>query len=433
MTATYAEMMTRLKDHVRAVDTVWKAAAENGTNLLGAIDTCVQSAEGTFAGEQLAALKSGRQSASQTIDNLIAGFDPIILDLGETIASPYSSPLAILRDHLRYQNTNSKSFKYRNWTRGSASAGGSNVGTGTVIRNTVDEYDNPLQGGLGYDSDSFVWRLDCTGDARLGFGRGNEQFLVYTTGAKQTDNCVEGDPNGPFTINSVCADDVTLIEGANFASYDSTNGFAGWETTTPPGTGITRRTSSGHRPIRAQSIPLQASDTYSFPRMASGADPMWQYLRGFDPNTPYLIGYWYKHSATLNAGTAKLTVGGVSITKAASTSWTFVRIDETNAEYCWPANWLANDAKIQIERDSESAETMDIGGVICVPYDFVNGAMLKILAGATDFVAGGSSIVGDYFSVTDQTGTPGTTMYWLDRVYGLTQVTASSPSEADYS
>lgn len=423
-TPTFAEVSARLTAHVRIVDTEWKNSAINSPSIVSAIDTAVQAAEGDFVGTYVRTLDSSRRAVSNALQTMMAGFDPILRDMGKAISSPYTDPLLILQDLRQYCEDNSYVYLYRNFTRGAASAGGSNVGTGTIIRNDKDEFDNAIQSGLGYSSGSFVFRLECVADARSGRGRGNEQFSVFTTGEIADDQLEEGASGGPVLLDAVCADDVTLITNANFATYNSTSGFqaSGWLAANTPATGVTQNTTSAlaHRPIRNNSTPIASSDTYSSVVMASGADPLYQYLRNINPDIPYLIGFWYKHSGTISAGTAKLTVGSVSITKAASTSWTFVRIDETNEDYAWPSTWLANGAKIQIERDGESAETMYIGGVIAVPYDFVNGAMLKILAGATDFVAGSSINIADYFTITDATdATVGTTVYWIDRVYGV--------------
>lgn len=105
--------------------------------------------------------------------------DPMLLQLSRAMGYPAQDPFEVFPTLVRYMALNQGSFKSqplvesRNFTRGNWSAGGTNVGNGTVYRLLVDAYGYPLE----WDNPDVVkWR--CTVDANSGANPGQEQFLT---------------------------------------------------------------------------------------------------------------------------------------------------------------------------------------------------------------------------------------------------------------
>lgn len=439
---TYVEMIVRWTNRDRIVDTLWKAYSQNATNFVGTEATFVQdnSLNGDYVGEEIAAHNRSRAQLSAALASQKACYDQMLLDMAGAISSNETDPRMIIDDLYDYMIANSKTIVQRNITRGSVSAGGSNVGNGTVYPLVVDDQGLAIEDFWGYDGASVVTRMECVSDSHSGQQSGSERFRVWTPAIGPIDNLHDSSGvNEELVVNAIAAESSGLLANANFATYRSggTPPFAAWFNSSATYTGITQDTTSAlsYRPLRGTISHANQSGKFSSVALTSAAGALYQYLqRQVDYRQPYFFAVRFDSDATAD-GNVKITVGGVnnSVAVSAETSQLLI-LNSSTAKNAWPENFATTSTvpiKVQIERTSATTGTVYISDVYAVPYSYFLGRWFVILSGSTDFQRD------DYFTFTDTTpGTlQGTRQYWLNRFYPgkyLPHAASMSATEADY-
>jgi hypothetical protein len=128
-------------------------------------------------GSYKAGLVAMRAAYSSSIASARSMVDSCLLELSRVMGNPQTDPLAVLPFLYQYMALGSGGSKTptrinsRNFTRGTATAGGSNVGNGTINRLNVDQYGLPLESGA---AETLTFR--CLADANSGTNPGQEQF-----------------------------------------------------------------------------------------------------------------------------------------------------------------------------------------------------------------------------------------------------------------
>ena len=173
---TEAEIRLMWGYAVLELEELRQLAESDATNLLGIEAEVVASVQGDFSSSILASQSAWRARVSDALSTGLARalLDPIILTYGKFINSPETDPVRIFRKDLYdYFVTNTLTIPERGFTFGSASAGGSNVGDGTVNRLNIDE------NGFDLDEQTAETKtLTCVQDEHSGTQEHNEQFDI---------------------------------------------------------------------------------------------------------------------------------------------------------------------------------------------------------------------------------------------------------------
>ena len=147
-TPTTTEAINTLKAAVDLLEELDRFANANSPNLVGLQDTLINSLAGDNAaailanGDALRAAVAGQLTPANDRGTLT----PCFADFMSAIAIPSSSLAENLVQFRQWMLDNSQTINSRGMTYGSISVGGSNVGTGTISRITVDADNVPLEG-----------------------------------------------------------------------------------------------------------------------------------------------------------------------------------------------------------------------------------------------------------------------------------------------
>lgn len=425
-----AEIETQWKNAAAYLEAVRIRGAVTSTYNVGALlDTLVQSLEGEYAGRALAGAESLRQSyaAAITPERVQSILGPLLLEEGRRIGSPLTSPLALLTpgpgsiyDHFI---ANDRRLVSKGPTFGSVSAGGSNVGNGTVLRCTVDAEGKTLEGYYS-PKDTPVTAV-CVQDANGGATVGEEQFRLYGRLAGR-DAIDERGSGADITIAAASSNgSQAALNNPSFSQVSPTTNDApvtslpGWEATTSIGNFQTVDDDT-YRPLGSETtsraIRFTTDDTLTSANR----------LRGIDRTRPYVVQIAFKRESSCD-GTLTLSVGAQSeaVTLSAQSGWTVLRM--TIGTKCWPANWDQNDVKLSIALASNTTGTLLVDDVVVMPMVQHDGLFYIPVGGSTRFLNG------DVFTFADSE-TGAIIQRWISRgwpgrylpaVPDATQVTAA--------
>src|SRR3990167_7528025 len=170
-TPSEAEIRTQIGAAINILHETFKFASVNSDNLVGHYDVLIQALETDSAG--------GAGSGAQAVRNAVAAaisvgvgrrmIDPLLRDYARVINVPETDPVAILDRLYQHYHDNTYTVQRRVFTFGSSAAGGGNVGTGLLYRNTKDRNAYDLE-NVSPD----VWTAKCIEDEFSG-GRKHEE------------------------------------------------------------------------------------------------------------------------------------------------------------------------------------------------------------------------------------------------------------------
>lgn len=313
----------------------------------------------------------------------------------------------------RYLHEQSQTFNDRGWTRGSASAGGGNVGTGTLVRLTVDWEAYNLQGG---HVETKTW--ECVQDQNLGVLKGAEVFRVAGEDASKDNLDYQGSGLVAFVVakHSGSGPGASILRNsswdATFTGSSGTDKIPGW---TIGGTAskVTAGT-SGFRTAPGSS----SQGTLVFDNDSAATNEVTQALSlqrlsAFSERTPWMLQVAYKKSSSGATGSLVLKMGNKSTTLDLSTigdtNWHVLQFTiDKNVYY---RNWKEDAPDIEVEVTNLSAGTLTLDDLIFAPWDLVDGTFYWLTGGATAFLHR------DVFTVADSGPTAATSemIYYLAR------------------
>lgn len=418
-TQTNAQIQTEIKDRIAIAQELLKAASVNSVspllNYITREETAQDDPAGDYTAQSNASLKAVRALLAAAVDGAAwqAVIDPLLLNYAKVIGDVVEQDgLGILRRIYLYFIANSYSVNSRDITYGSVSAG-SNIGSGTINRLTVDAY--------GYDLEAChleTKKAECFFDETTGAERDAEIFRVRGE-TRQVDQLAIDGSGVLLDITGLAAKD-SLILNASFSNYAGEltlpTEISGWT----PGSGAAvftnldidesnyYRKAGGTTDPTPRSLKFTASE-YVYQTLQTAGIKL-------NPDIPIYMQLAYNREVGSAAGTLTFTVGStsVSVTLAAQTGWNILRIPLTKV--CYPRNfgYLA-DPQVKIQAQLSSG-TLLVDDVCIAPFDEVDGTWIKIVGGATPF-AGSNR---DSFTWTDSlVGTDSVIQKWLWRIYGI--------------
>jgi hypothetical protein len=417
-TQTEGQVQTEIRDRIAILQEIRKMASVNSSgplsNYIAREETALDDPEGDFTTISNASLKVLRGLLAQSVDSSLAAsvLDPLWRNYAKVIGdiTERDGPGILRRLYLNFI-ANSKTVNSRDINFGSVAAG-SNIGSGTINRLTVDSY--------GYDIEAChmeTKKARCFFDEATGAERDAEQFIVEGETAQVDQLYIEGS-NFSQLITALAAKD-GLLTNASFSEYAGAltlpTEISGWT----PGSGAAVFTNLDidetytYRPAGGTSDPTPRSLKFT------GSEYVTQTLRlngqKLNPDLPIYAQLAYNRSQGSALGWLIFSMGSVSVTVqlVAQSGWQILRIPLN--KMLFPRNFASVDnptIKIQFIRTSGDLYVDDV----CIaPMDNVDGTWIKIVGGATPFVG----VNRDSFSWTDAlNGSDSIIQQWLWRVYG---------------
>ncbi len=431
MAPTKADLITQLKNAAKALEIDWLHASQNADNVLAQEDVIIQALEMTSgnAAAELSALTSRRAAMNAMIQQgaVRAILDPVIIEWGKLLNVPETDPDTILRPRMSDQFiVDGDSVKDRDITRGAAVAGGSNVGDGSLLRNTTDADSEPIESSY-VEIKTFEITPFAGQDANTGATRNREVFSVLG-GDKAPDELERTGSGVDTTIRLVEASE-SIVVNAGFDLYTGTIGSP---------TGIPSWTSSVT--VDSSNYEFSETDIYqpkpnanvtrlslNIKAMAAALTQRLDLRSGsILPETPYIVQIAFNRSVGSADGTLTLALGtaSASVAMAAQSGWQVLRLP-IGAD-SWLKNFNEDELDVSISRTSGTTGELLIDDLICVPMTFIDeglggGSWWAMVGGETPF------LTGDVFTVTDTFASSDSVIQkWLWRGYGTSGYLPSS-------
>lgn len=388
-------------------------------NYDGLIDAVIAENIGDLSDQMSAALYAHRSGLSALLapEAVQALMLPALRELGRACGAPEAdgATYAQVMDRIRtYMVANSKSIEARNFTYGSPSAGGSNVGNGTLKRLTVDEDGFRLEGGHAEDK---LFR--CDSDQQQS-GKHRETFTIEGEPAERDFILVDGSGISARTIRAISSEDASrIIANPTFSQFTgiaptastpttatAVDAFPGWVLASFANAKATIDYAYRDFPTTpsAQRIGVQFTGNNTITQTLNT-----QRQQQLQRRTPYYVqvAVYREGSAT---GTITLTWGATTQTYALSGltngAWNLCVLDLDKDLY--HKNFTTNDMTAAVQLSSYGGSgSVIIDDFLAVPMQFHNGTWWQLVGGSTPFKRG------DTFTVADSVAGRGIFSYWL--------------------
>lgn len=413
---------------------------------VAAEDTLIQLAESDYAAGILAGLEVQRGYIANVLSpgNIRQNYAWYLQTIAKAISSTALDIPGIWRDLYDYFFENAKYVNSREFSFGSASAGGSNTGTGSVLRCTNDDRGMTME---GWHADTYT--LTCKADARqLGVDFESEWLVEGTTKTKdELARTGSGVVDRIKAISERTSEQFLLNPG--FETYSGTTPTAGNEQTptavsgwTPASgvyTNLRVSVDTVYRtpPGGSTSISLKMVDNESISQNLVSVNGT-----RLDADTPYHVRVFVYRDTNCD-GNLTITLGGVTRTIAMSTlnngAWNAVDLVATPGRNSWYEQIKTNSLTFTIALASRTTGYAYFDSVVFGPFTLIGGngttgrgcmgTYLAIIESATAFV------VNDKFTIADTVGaTRGVNQYWpaVAEVGYLPSTAAAYETLADY-
>lgn len=405
-TPTFAEVWAQIADVVDIYDTI---RTDGQTSVITKLDTYVQNLEGDGAATAAARARATRAAYAGILDRFRANLEPHLVDLATAIgtaARPGTSEF--WRDLREYMVDNSQDLNSRDISFGSISAGGSNVGDGTIYRLTTDEYDQAIE-AVFLD----VVTARCVRDQNSGTLVGREVFEL-THGDALPDRISEAGSGRRGTIVGHAGDEI--LRNASFQTLDGTVGSP----TTIPNWTVANDIANFELDSTNyfRSSPEEKANGTSYSLKITATDTISQKLstlnRSLDPNTPYMALCRYNRTVGSDSGTLVLRMGAETATVAVSaqSGWQTLALAMDGDK--WLRQFQEDDLDLMVDWTRTGGDGLRVDDVLFGPMTRFDNLWYFAAGGATHF------LTEDEFTFTDAlNGSDGKIQAWLWRAYGV--------------
>lgn len=415
-TQSLADVQTEIKNRIAILQETAKFASVNSVspllNFRDREETALDNPGGDYTVISNGALKGMRSLIAQALDSSLARqiLDPLFANYAKVISIPELDGPAIVRRVYKYMHDNSLTVNSRSINFGAVSAG-SNLGSGTINRLTVDAF--------GYNIEAChmeAKRAECIQDQNTG-GQEHEEIFRFRGAVREIDQIrIAG--SGTLLDVAALSSRKSIITNASFSQFGgeiaTPDEISGWTI----GSNIANfqidqtnyyRPFGGTADTTPSALMFEASDYIQQDFDVNGI--------ALDPDVPIYAQLAYNRQVGSAAGTLIFTMGNVSVsvTLAAQTGWNILRIPLNKMLY--PRNFagLATSVPVKVQFIRTSG-TLLVDDLCIAPFVLVDGLWYQVVGGATPFVAG----LRDSFSWTDAlNGTDSIIQQWLWRTYGL--------------
>jgi hypothetical protein len=405
-------------------------------------DTLHQTLRAATSGDYKAQVLAAAQNMRGGLSSLLspaatrALLSPAMLDIARAIDAPERDYDGIMRRLYDYMHANSKTINSRGLTRGSPSAGGSNVGNGTVYRVTSD--------ALGYaleSSTSEVKTLLCIADQTSEGGEKHRE-VFEVRGAEALDDLFRGGTGLVTQIRCLdVRDSAAILRNPGFDTFSGTAPAAGSPATPSAVTSITGWTLDS---VTSVTVGIDTPSPYRTPVGETAAKwvrfaanrTMTQAISAvtrakFRRDVPYIFQVAVYRESSCD-GTLTISVGAVSravdMTTLSNGAWNVVDVPDPQGANCWYDNMAENDMDISFALTSRTTGALELDDIVFAPMTAIDGAFVALVGGATPFK------VKDTFTITDSEATRGINQYWIShraQAQSLPSNNAGGETEAD--
>jgi len=390
-----------------------KNAEVTATTLVSRIQALWQAIDGDYGPEALNGVEAVRAgyAALMSQGSVAAAVLPSLRDYGRIMQVPETDADGLFGRLYDYFVAGSKTVQSRAITFGSVTAGGSNVGTGTINRLTKDENNFDIEA-----TNVEVKTLKCIYDANSQTEEGEEVFEIRG---------IEASKDGLETLGSGLVGNIAavsartseqLIDNASFETYSAsaTPRFTSWTLTS--GTTPTQDTTNYYRIMPGTST----GDAASFGANALLTQELQVRGTKLNPGVPYYLQVAYNRQVGAFSGDLKIGLGNTTktVSLAAQTGWNILRLDLGTG--LWFKTFNKQDLAVTIQVLNYASGTLLVDDVILCPMTQADGAYYTAVGGATPFLRS------DSFTFTDTGGTSAILQYWFWRVFGRYLPHASS-------
>jgi hypothetical protein len=357
----------------------------------------------------------------------VSEFGPLLTTYARVLGVPEVNAQGIIDEIVRHFAANGYTVKSRGITFGSVSAGGSNVGTGTVHRLTVDEYGGNIEAVYAEAK-----TVRCIRDEHSGAQKHEEVFELRGTALLKDD--LENTNSG-FVGQARAMSGLSTSAYLSNPSFDSISGgtdaaptgITGWDADTIADFQVTRNAGEYYRDYVGATSPgaLMFEANNGIEQELSTRAVTW------DPKVPLYCQCAVQRVASCD-GTLTLSLGGVSKAVTMSTltngAWNILRLD-LDAD-AWYKNWNGETLKLRIALASRTTGTCNVDDVIFQPMtrfgSQVNGTWVAVVGSPTPFLRD------DVFTFSDTDGGTGKIQRWVFRAFGrYLPATSATPTWAD--
>lgn len=402
-------------------------------------DTLIQSLEGEYIQGVLAGAKANRAALSAILSpqSVASRLTPHLFEIARVAGIPERDVTTILPKLRDYMVANSYSVQERNINFPTITAGGGNVGNGTIHRLTVDKDNKELE-GLFMEAKTAICRLDqnqVQKHAEVFEFRGVESeqdyLRVLGSGMSASIAAINAGANGSqrFIQNPSFETFTGTAPTAGTPTTPTSTNVTGWVITTAASAQVLLDTPSPYRGYPGDGV-ASGSSLYALRFTGNNkivqtpgltVKPTWV------PETPYFMQVAvYRESncdgnIILRLGNTSRTVAMSGLTNAA---WNVVTL--TLNDDLFYQTFKEADLTIEVELASRTTGSCVLDDIIVSPFTNVDGSWYIVVGGATPFLKD------DVFTWTDQlTGSDAVVQHWWWRAGWGYLPASSSPTIAD--
>lgn len=421
-----SDLITRWRKTIEFYEALRYAAAETGGSAFSSKSLIELTAdfEGMLGGTQYDGIKrdlfAARSAVVATFKVAERTFARHVFDYKEVSAAEITSDTFddCWTQLFRYYAENAKRVASRGFVFGTPTAGGSNVGTGTVVRCNVDAW-----GFTRENQTPDAKLLRCENDATSAGGGipGEEEFSIRSTSVVGRDG-LEEEGSGKSTSDDGNFKGLTARTTASFGllnpSFSTSEpagptavpaDLGGWESNVAISGTTYELVNDGYRGSFGD------NETFMALRCKSFAFILSQVLTNprFEEDVPY-----YRHIAVRRKssadGTLKFRLGRAEATVSLATLtndvWYIFSVSDSTA---WYKNFGEADLALEIERSGGSTGSFDVDDVTIGQFQPFDGGFYAVVGGATLFQ------VEDKFTFTDAVYGTAINQEWFWRALGL--------------
>lgn len=387
MAATFTEKTTQIANAVKIIDDLRTAGGTLVTNL----DTHDQALEGDYAAEAGVQAKGLRSAVADAVLRGKSVIDQHLFDVATAIGSDATDPEVILSDLYKYMEDNNYVVKSRSMSYGSVSAGGSNVGTGTIYRLTSDQYGNKIE-----SCHPTTTTVKCLQDQNSGTLVGREVFTIYQSNPALDILGLAGSGQRGELIAHAGNE---ILQNASFqtltGSAASPTDIPGWTSSvTVSSTNYTFDETNYFRKSPEEAASGATPRALNVKATATLSQTMRTLGVSLSPSVPYVFGCRWNRQVGSASGTLTLHLGDqtTAVSVAAQTGWqTLIVAMDLNV---WLRQFNEDDLDVKLAW-SRSGGDLLLDDVFFGPMTQYDGLWYFALGGATHFLRD------DIFTFTD--------------------------------
>lgn len=406
MAVSKSQLWSQLTKAIKVIDELWKAGATNaGANTVDLLFSLETDYQGNHISSTSSLFRSFRMSL-ESIVSMSAILQPLIIELAKIGYKSNSEEIDnALDDIYKEMDILSETVKARDGTFGAMVAGGSNIGTGKLYRNTVDYVGTDIETGR-----PGIVKGTIISDKNTDKLFGTEGMTLQGFGKTPIDHLDLGDaPGGSLYLTGTRAQDPDILVNADFDTHSGTGGidieFEGWDL------------SDATKISNDDTIKFRDAQSLEFLDNANIEQHIGT-IGTILPEKPlFFITRFYKKSncdgiLTIRLGTQ---TENIDLSTVPNATWTDIvlGIDDQKGYY---ENWIEDDsgdgARVNISLASRTTGTLLIGEVVLDNPLQYNGLYYLLVAGRDDFLKD------DYFTFTDSFVETGRIQFTLARLFG---------------